>query len=149
LIIVPFPHPEHTGSTSYEGTIMRKKTMWITGGATAAVVLGGASVAVAATQQASDFPPWHPAALVLGVGNLESDDDFGESDGPALSDADRAMASKTALAKVGQGTVTEVERDDNAAYEVEVRLSDGTQVEVALGTDFKVLSQGAPEHDDD
>jgi hypothetical protein len=150
LIIVPFPHPEHTGSTSYEGTIMRKKTMWITGGATAAVVLGGASVAVAATQQASDFPPWHPAALVLGVGNLESDDDFGESDGPALSDADRAMASKTALAKVGQGTVTEVEPDDNgAAYEVEVRLSDGTQVEVALGTDFKVLSQSAPEHDDD
>jgi hypothetical protein len=129
---------------------MRKKTMWITGGAAAAVVLGGASVAVAATQQARDLPLWHPAALVLGAGSLEPDDDFGASDGPALSDADRAMASKAALAKVGPGTVTEVERDDNgAAYEVEVRLSNGTQVEVALGTDFKVLSQSAPEHDDD
>jgi len=132
---------------------MRRKTMWITGAATTAVVLGGASVAVAATQPARDLPPWHPAALVLSVGNLGLDDDSddsGDSSGPALTDADRAMASSAALAKVGQGTVTEVERDDNgAAYEVEVRLSDGSQVEVALGTDFKVMSQSAPEHDDD
>ena len=133
---------------------MRKKTMWITGAATAAVVLGGASVAVAATQPVRDLPPWHPAALVLGVGNLELDDDFddlGDANGPALTDADRAMASSAALARVGQGTVTEVERDDDdgAAYEVEVRLSDGTQVEVGLGADFQVLSQSAPERDDD
>ena len=56
-----------------------------------------------------------------------------------------------ALAKVGQGSVTEVERDDDsgAAYEVEVRLNDGSQVEVALGADFQVMSQSAPEHDED
>jgi hypothetical protein len=50
---------------------------------------------------------------------------------------------QAALAKVGQGTVTEVERDENpsSAYEVEVRLADGSDVEVAVGSDFQVLSQ--------
>ena len=60
-------------------------------------------------------------------------------------------AGSAALAKVGQGTVSEVERENEggSAYEVEVRLNDGTQVEVQLGADFQVLSQGAPERDDD
>ena len=45
----------------------------------------------------------------------------------------------------------EVERENegSSAYEVEVLLNDGTQVEVQLGADFQVLSQGAPERDDD
>ena len=49
--------------------------------------------------------------------------------------------------QVGQGTVSEVERENEggSAYEVEVRLNDGTQVEVQLGGDFQVLNQGAPE----
>ena len=126
---------------------MRKRTMWITGAASAAVVLGGASVAVAATQQGRDLQSERIGALAVSIGNLELGDD---SDGPALTDADRAMASSAALAKVGQGSVTEVERADDggSGYEVEVRLTDGSEVEVALGTDFQVLNQSAPEHDD-
>jgi uncharacterized membrane protein YkoI len=121
--------------------------MWITGAASAAVVLGGASIAVAATQQARNLS-LGPDALTASIGKLALGDD---SDGPALTDADRARAASAALAKVGQGSVTEVERDDDsgAAYEVEVRLNDGTQVEVALGADFQVVSQSAPEYDDD
>jgi uncharacterized membrane protein YkoI len=126
---------------------MRKRTIWITGAASAAVVLGGASIAVGATQQFRDLSG-SPDDLTASIGKLALGDD---SDGPALTDADRAMASSAALAKVGQGSVTEVERDDDsgAAYEVEVRLNDGSQVEVALGADFQVMSQSAPEHDDD
>ena len=126
---------------------MRKRTIWITGAASAAVVLGGASIAVGATQQVRDLSG-SPDDLTASIGKLALGDD---SDGPALSDADRAMATQAALAKVGQGSVTEVERDDDsgAAYEVEVRLNDGSQVEVALGADFQVMSQSAPEHDDD
>ncbi|MGO4807480.1 hypothetical protein AB4089_20445 [Arthrobacter sp. 2MCAF15] len=124
---------------------MRKRTMWIAGAASAAVILGGASIAVGATQQARDFRLGTLGGLAASIGSLDDD-----SDGPALTDADRAMASSAALAKVGQGTVTEVERDGSgAAYEVEVRLSDGTHVDVALGADFQVMSQSAPEHDDD
>ncbi len=127
---------------------MRKRTMWITGAASAAVLLGGASIAVGATQQARDLQSGGLRALTASIGNLELDDDF---NGPALTDADRARASSAALAQVGQGSVTEVERQDDgtSGYEVEVRLSDGSQVEVSIGADFQVMGQSAPELDDD
>lgn len=75
------------------------------------------------------------------------DDDFNL---PALSAADRDQAANAALAAVGQGTVSEVERENEggAAYEVEVRLPDGSQVEVQVGADFQVLRQDGPEFDD-
>ena len=58
---------------------------------------------------------------------------------------DRATAA--ALRHTGGGTVTETETgDDGAAYEVEVRLADGRQVEVRLDERFAVLGQEA---DDD
>jgi uncharacterized membrane protein YkoI len=76
------------------------------------------------------------------------DDDFNRA---ALSGADRDRAGNAALARVGQGTVSEVERenDGGAAYEVEVRLADGSQIEVQVGADFQVLGQDGPEFDDD
>ena len=127
---------------------MRKRTMWITAAASAAVLLGGASIAVAAGEQARDLQYGGLRALTATIGDLEIDDDFG---GPALSEADFAKASRAALDRVGQGTVTEVEREDDAGafYEVEVRLNNGSQVEVSLGADFQVTSQSAPEFDDD
>ena len=101
---------------------MRKRT-WIIGAAVAGLALGGATVAAAAVN------PF---------------DDDGTTQSP-LSQTDRDKAIQAALAKVGQGTVTEVERDENpaSAYEVEVRLANGSEVEVAVGSDFKVLSQQA------
>ncbi|MFJ5697274.1 PepSY domain-containing protein [Arthrobacter sp. NPDC093139] len=103
---------------------MRKRT-WVIGAAVAGLALGGASVAAA---------------------SVNPFDSEGTADGGTqspLSQADRDKAVQAALAKVGQGTVTEVERDENpsSAYEVEVRLADGSDVEVAVGSDFKVLSQ--------
>ena len=176
---------------------MRKKAVLITGIAGAAVILGGATVAVAASTQAADDQPLggtelqqaSDAALAkVGGGTvLKAETDDGatafevdvmrpdgskvevkldrsfqastvESEGrdddsglTALSAEDRDKAGNAALARVGQGTVSEVEREDEggSAYEVEVRLNDGTQVEVQLGSDFQVLGQGAPERDDD
>jgi uncharacterized membrane protein YkoI len=56
-------------------------------------------------------------------------------------------ASAAALAAAGGGTVTETEvGDDDAAYEVEVRLADGSQVEVRLDERFGVIDR---EPDDD
>lgn len=58
---------------------------------------------------------------------------------------DRAVAA--ALEHTGGGEVTETEvGDDGAAYEVEVKLADGSQVEVNLDQDFTVLGS---EVDDD
>jgi len=60
------------------------------------------------------------------------------------STRDRAVAA--ALAATGGGTVLETEGgDDGAAYGVEVRLADGTQVEVNLDASFKVIGQVADE----
>lgn len=129
---------------------MRKKTMLITGAASAAVVLGDASIALAASQQSRDVLAWSAIPLVVRVADVQDDDD---SDSPAqpLSTEDRDKAGNAALAKVGQGTVGDVERenDGGSAYEVEIRLNDGSEVEVLLGADFQVLNQGAPERDDD
>ena len=103
---------------------MRKRT-WIIGAAVAGLVLGGATVAAAAVNPFGDD------------GTVD-----GSTQSP-LSQTDRDKAVQAALAKVGQGTVTEVERDENpnSAYEVEVRLANGSEVEVAVGKDFQVLSQ--------
>lgn len=121
---------------------MGKKAVLITGVAAAAVILGGATVAVAAGTQTLDR-----SFQVSGLGPEQDDD---SNLGP-LGTADRDQAANAALAKVGQGIVSEVERenDGTVAYEVEVRLDNGSEVEVGLGADFAVLNQAAPEFDDD
>ncbi|WP_174777015.1 PepSY domain-containing protein [Cryobacterium lactosi] len=94
---------------------MKKKTIWITGAAVAAVlIVGGAGLAIA--------------------------DPF-DNDGP-LTGSTLDKASAAALDAAGSGTVTgsDAGSDDDAyAYEVEVTLADGTDVDVALDKSFAVL----------
>ena len=77
------------------------------------------------------------AALVLGilgVGLASSGDDEAPLPG---SDLDRAVSA--ALGHTGGGQVIETEvGDDGAAYGVEVRLDDGSVVEVELDAAFRV-----------
>ncbi len=81
-------------------------------------------------------------AIGAGVGIAASGDDDQPISGDAL---DRAVA--TALAHTGGGTVIETELGDGgAAYGVEVRLEDGTVVEVELDRDFQVIG-AAPDED--
>ncbi len=64
------------------------------------------------------------------------------------TDYDRATAA--ALEHTGQGVVTETEAgDDGAAYGVEVRLDDGSQVEVQLDHDFDVIGTEADDDGDE
>ncbi|MGH3085442.1 MAG: hypothetical protein ACRDNP_15565 [Gaiellaceae bacterium] len=59
----------------------------------------------------------------------------------------KTKAVDAALAHVGGGTVLETEAgDDGAAYSVEIRLTDGSGVEVELDESFAVTRQGG---DDD
>jgi hypothetical protein len=100
---------------------MQPRTKWLTGAAVAVVLIGGGTgVAVAATS--------------------------GEDEEPLTgSTLDRAVDA--ALEETGGGTVVETEAgDDGAAYSVEVRLDDGSQVEVNLDQDFTVVVNEA---DDD
>ena len=73
-----------------------------------------------------------------------------DSEGPITGDAFE-KASAAALAHTGEGRVTETEAgDEESLYEVEVTLDDGTQVDVQLDENFRVVGSerdGAGEDD--
>ena len=71
---------------------------------------------------------------------------IGDDDKPLTGSAlDKASAA--ALKHTGGGTVVETEvGDDGAAYGVEIRRADGSQVEVSLDANFNVIGGAA---DDD
>ena len=62
----------------------------------------------------------------------------------------RERATQAALDHVGGGTVTETEvGDDGAAYGVEVRRSDGSQVEVQIDENFTATGVEQDDGDED
>lgn len=83
-------------------------------------------------------------ALATGTGIAVAsggEDDAGDTPikGSALEQASRA-----ALDHVGDGTVTGTEvGDEESSYEVEVRLPDGSQIDVQLDRSFAVVGQEA------
>lgn len=67
-------------------------------------------------------------------------------DDEKISSSDRTKASAAALAYVGGGAVTDAEKgdgDDGFAYEVEVTLPNGTDIDVELDDAFKVTNSPA------
>lgn len=101
---------------------MQRRTKIITAVAAAAVAATGAGIGVAS------------------AGGLGDD-----NEAPITGDAlDQATAA--ALAHTGEGRVTDTEVDDeDSKYEVEVRLDDGTEVDVQLDENFAVVGS---ENDD-
>jgi uncharacterized membrane protein YkoI len=88
-------------------------------------------------------------AVVLALGAVTAGIAIGASGGDdePLTGSTLERASAAALRHTGGGTVTETEiGDDGAAYSVEVRLPDGSQVDVNLDETFAVIGQ---ETDDD
>ncbi len=95
---------------------MNKRALWITVGAVAAAVVGAG------------------AALAAGVAGSEE----------PLTGTTLQRATDAALRHTGGGTVTETEvGDDGAAYSVEIRRPDGSQVEVNLDEAFNVTGSEA------
>ena len=99
---------------------MDRKTKWIAGGTIALAVIGGGTGIAIATGSGDDEP---------------------------LAGSALQQATAAALAATGGGTVTETEvGDDGAAYGLEVRLDDGSVVDVSLDENFHVIGQAG---DDD
>ena len=89
------------------------------------------------------------AAATAGIGIAAgTGEDEGADSDANLSGAAAQRASDAALSATGGGTVVEVEAGDDggAAYEVEVRKSDGSTVEVRLDTNLDVV--GTVDEDD-
>jgi len=88
------------------------------------------------------------AAAVLAAGGVGIAQAVSGSEEPVTGPA-AEQAAAAAKAAAGGGTVLEVERQDGdgkCVYEVEVRRSDGTQVEVHLDAQFRQVGTAA---DDD
>jgi uncharacterized membrane protein YkoI len=83
------------------------------------------------------------AALALGGAAIATATGVGDDDGSdkAITGTALDRASAAALKHTGGGKVTETEAgDEEGAYEVEVTRSDGSQVDVHLDKNFKVLN---------
>ena len=124
---------------------MKKKTMWIGGSAIAlALVIGSAGVAVAVTDAFDDDDNDTTMSQVERSddnrpnSNSNSNSNTDSDDLP-ITDAEREAVSEAALAEV-DGTVTDIDRSDDAdhAWEVEVLLADGLDVDVELDADYEV-----------
>jgi hypothetical protein len=122
-------------------------------GAAAGVVVLGLGVGGFAVADALDDASDSPLVITSspnGTGSPRPTDDSSPSPSPSSSDdSDVPVGSATyeqvtaaALAAVGGGTVTEVDRGDSpgdAAWKVEIRLANGNEAEVRLDADLTVL----------
>lgn len=97
---------------------MNRSTRWTVAGVAALALVGvGGGVALAGGEDEAEGPD---VAIT----------------GPALE-----QASKAALDHLGEGRVTDTEvGDEEGAYEVEVTLDNGNEVDVHLDENFNVLS---------
>ena len=87
-------------------------------------------------------------AMLLALGGAGIAYAAGGDSEEQLTGPDAQKAKSAAIAAVGGGTVTEVERDDGngtGVFEVEVKREDGSQVEVHLDGDLNVVGQQADE----
>ena len=88
--------------------------------------------------------------LALGAAGIAYANGTDSEEQVTSPEADKAKSA--AIAAMGSGTVTEVERDDgddgygtSGVYEVEVTRDGGSQLEVHLDGDYNVVGQEADE----
>ena len=87
-------------------------------------------------------------AMLLALGGAGIAYANGADSEEQLTGPEAQKAKSAAIAAVGGGTVTELERDDGngtGAFEVEVTREDGSQLEVHLDGDHNVVGQQADE----
>jgi uncharacterized membrane protein YkoI len=90
---------------------------------------------------------------IMGVGVMEAvvalGSDDAEDERPITGSA-LEQASAAALAHTGGGTVADTEvGDEDSYYEVEVQRPDGSEVDVQLDENFRVVSEEAETGSDD
>ena len=92
--------------------------------------------------------PTLAAVVALGVGGTV----WASAASADVSGGERDRVAEAAVRAAGGGTASDVEAGDDqgVAYEVDVRKQDGSEVEVTLDKDLKVLGQEAdtPDADD-
>ena len=101
----------------------RRRTFFLAAALAGAVVFGGVAAATG-----DDTP------------DVDRAEDATEGADSALTGDNLQLATRAALAHVGEGRVSDTEvGDEESFYEVEVTLDDGRQIDVQLDEDFKVV----------
>jgi len=90
--------------------------------------------------------PTLAAVVALGAGGVV----WASTANADLNGSERDRVSSAAVDAVGGGTVVDAESSDDRgeAYDVEVRQDDGTEVDVSLDKDLKVVNQDRDDRDD-
>jgi hypothetical protein len=122
-------------SSIKENTMATLRSKLVTIAAVGAAAVGGAGIANAASSTASSSASATPTAQQQSGGRHTVN---GKTE-KALTGDVAAKVKAAALAKVS-GTVERVETnvDSSAPYEAHIRKSDGTEVEVQVGSDYSV-----------
>ncbi|KQM14926.1 hypothetical protein ASF83_02550 [Plantibacter sp. Leaf171] len=146
---------EHTNipaAPASKPSFWRRKPVWITAIVVGALALGGAGAAYAVDEfgDADDDRVASASNVDRDGGPVTDDAAAGTTDDRDVRDADDVpltqdesdAASKAALAEAKGGTVTDVDRSDDpgVAFEVDVLLDNGDELEVALDADYAVVT---------
>jgi uncharacterized membrane protein YkoI len=142
-----------TPATTANPAFWRRKPVWITAIVVGALALGGAGAAYAVDEfgdadddrvaAASNTDRDGGTAIDDGDATATTDDrDARDADDVPLTDAEFDAASKAALAEAKGGTVTDVDRSDDPgeAFEVDVLLENGDELEITLDADYAVVT---------
>jgi len=91
--------------------------------------------------------PTIAAVAVIGVGGTV----WTAAASDEVQGTDRDRVGAAAVEAAGGGTAVDVETSDDQgeAYEVEVRMDDGTEVDITLDQDLNVISKDADDREDD
>jgi uncharacterized membrane protein YkoI len=116
----------------------------------AAVVIGGITVVACAAVAFAAIDTSQSADDTADTGAPAFQASAQDDDGGGISAADYDRAAQAALDAVGGGKVLDVDRENEggATWEVEILKSDGTEADVLLDAQFRVLNVGS-ERDDD
>jgi hypothetical protein len=115
----------------------------VAGAVAAAVLILGVGTAVAAQQGTLPGQGDEPAVTGTVSAPQENEAGEGKDSDESLTGSPARQAADAALRATGGGTALEVEQGDDpgAAYEVEIRKTDGSIVEVMLDGNFNVIGQ--------
>jgi hypothetical protein len=118
---------------------MSKKRWSVIAALVAVMALAGTGAAIAGGYGVSDG-----SVSSQDAGEQESASEAAEdpAEGPdvAITGTDLETASAAAIAHLGEGTVTATEvGDEESYYEVEVRVDDGSEVDVQLDEEFNFV----------
>jgi peptidase YpeB-like protein len=80
------------------------------------------------------------AATVLAIAGTGAALAGADDEDATLSGPQAGRAAAAALKAVGGGSASAVERDDDAAYEVEVRRANGSTVDVDVDGNYRVVA---------